>query len=55
MKRFLCLTLIALFLGSIVGCATPRQPQPDMESVHQNHKEAQKDLQKEEDRQEDDE
>ena len=53
MKRFFCLTLIALFLGAFSCCSTPRQPEPDIEKVHQNHKEAQKDLQKEEDRQED--
>jgi hypothetical protein len=50
MKRVL-ITLVAMIMAFVFAdCATPRQPQPDYEKVRKDHKNAQKDLRKEEDR-----
>ena len=50
MKRFLVLLIAVLFAVSFSACAVPRQPDPDMERIDQDHKEAQEDLADEEDK-----
>lgn len=50
MKRILTLIFTAIVALVLVSCAVPRQPQPNYEKVRQNHKQAQQDLRREEDR-----
>ena len=54
MKRLLGIILAALVAIAFSACSTPRQPDPDYEKVHKDHKKAQKDLRKEEDQKEED-
>ena len=50
MKLFLVLLIAALMAVSFPACGVPRQPDPDMERIDQDHKEAQQDLADEEDK-----
>ena len=50
MKRIFALILTAIVALVLAACAVPRQPQPNYEKVRQDHKKAQKDLRREEDR-----
>jgi len=50
MKRIFVLLVAVLFAASFSACSVPRQPDPDLEKVHQDHKEAQDDLSDEEDK-----
>ena len=50
MKNLLTILLAAIVSFVLAACATPRQPQPNYEKVRQDHKKAQKDLRREEDR-----
>lgn len=50
MKRFFALLTAALIAASIPACSVPRQPDPDLERIDQDHKEAQDDLAEEEDK-----
>jgi hypothetical protein len=50
MKRFFVLLIAFLVAMAFSACSVPRQPDPDLEKVHQDHKEAQEDLADEEDK-----
>lgn len=51
MKRLLGFLVTVLVAAAFSACGTPpRQPPPDYEKVHQDHQEAQEDLDDEEDR-----
>ncbi len=50
MKRLLGVLISALVAVAFSACGTPRQPPPEYEKVHQDHKEAQEDLADEEDK-----
>jgi len=50
MKRLLALLIAVVFAVAFSACAVPRQPDPDLEKGHQDHKEAQEDLADEEDK-----
>jgi hypothetical protein len=50
MKRFFVLLIAVLVAVAFSACGVPRQPDPDLEKVHQDHKEAQEDLADEEDK-----
>jgi outer membrane biogenesis lipoprotein LolB len=50
MKRLLGILLAAAISLVLVACATPRQAQPNNEKIRQDHKKAQQDLRREEDR-----
>ena len=55
MKRLLGFLIAVLVAVAFSACGIPRQPPPDVEKVHQDHKEAQKDLADEEDEQKEEE
>ena len=50
MKRFFILLIAVLVAVAFSACGVPRQPSPEYEKVHQDHKEAQEDLADEEDK-----
>ena len=50
MKRLLVFLTAVLVAVAFSACGIPRQPDPDVEKVHQDHKEAQEDLADEEDK-----
>jgi len=50
MKRFFALLIAVLIAASFPACSVPRQPDPELEKIHQDHKEAQDDLADEEDK-----
>ena len=50
MKRLLGFLIAGLVAVAFSACGIPRQPPPDVEKVHQDHKEAQEDLADEEDK-----
>jgi hypothetical protein len=55
MKRLLGVLISVFVAVAFSACGTPRQPPPDVEKVHQDHKEAQEDLADEEDKQKEEE
>jgi hypothetical protein len=56
MKRLLGFLIAGLVAVAFSACGTPpRQPPPEYEKVHQDHKEAQEDLADEEDKKQEEE
>ena len=50
MKRIFLLLIAVLIAASFPACRVPRQPDPEVEKIHQDHKDAQDDLADEEDK-----